>query len=93
MMFRDDEKLEKNRQKYETMLKDPFAVRTMEDHGMLYGLQEAEERLNFLLNDHGPLRTFAQEFKQPPSHPDLKDDLQDILQRFRRLNLDVIVVN
>ena len=59
MMFRDDEKLETNRQKYETMLQDPFAVRSMEDHGMLYGLQEAEERLNFLLNDHGPLRTFA----------------------------------
>ena len=59
MMFRDDEKLEKNRQKYERMLQDPFAVRTMEDHGMLYGLREAEERLNFILNDHGPLRTFA----------------------------------
>ena len=26
-------------------------------------------------------------------HPDLKDDLQDILQKFRRLNLDVIVVD
>ena len=93
MMFRDDEKLETNRQEYERMLQEPFAVRDMEDHGMLYGLQEAEERLNFILNDHGPLRTFAQEFKDPPSHPDLKDDLQDILQRFRRLNLDVIVVD
>ena len=93
MMFRDDEKLETNRQEYERMLQDPFAVRTMEDHGMLYGLREAEERLNFLLNDHGPLRTFAEEFKQPPSHTDLKDDLQDILQKFRRLNLDVIVVD
>ena len=93
MMFRDDEKLETNRQKYERMLQDPFAVRTMEDHGMLYGLREAEERLNFLLDDHRPLRTFAEEFKQPPSHTDLKDDLQDILQRFRRLNLDVIVVD
>ncbi len=93
MMFRDDEKLETNRQEYERMLRDPFAVRTMEDHGMLYGLREAEERLNFLLNDHGPLCTFAEEFKQPPSHTDLKDDLQDILQKFRRLNLDVIVVD
>ena len=93
MMFRDDEKLETNRQTYEKMLQEPFAVRNMEDHGMLYGLQEAEERLNFILNDHDPLRTFDEEFKQPPSHPDLKDDLQDILQRFRRLNLDVIVVD
>ncbi|MFJ5623998.1 TOMM precursor leader peptide-binding protein [Peribacillus loiseleuriae] len=93
MMFRDDEKLEENRQKYESMLQNPFAVRTMEDHGMLYGLREAEERLNFLLDDHRPLRTFAEEFKQPPANPDLKDDLLDILNRFRRLNLEVIVVD
>lgn len=93
MMFRDDEKLETNRQKYERMLQNPFEVRTMEDHGMLYGLKEAEERLNFLLEEHGPLRTFAEEFKEPPANPDLKDDLHDILQRFRNLNLDVIVVD
>ncbi|WP_316571384.1 TOMM precursor leader peptide-binding protein [Neobacillus sp. YIM B06451] len=93
MMFRDDEKLETNRKNYERMLHDPFAVRTMEDHGMLYGLKEAEGRFDFLLDDDRPLRTFAEEFKEPPANADLKDDLQDILQRFRRLNLDVIVVD
>jgi ribosomal protein S12 methylthiotransferase accessory factor len=93
MMFRHDEKLEVNRQKYEGMLQDSFSVRSMEDHGMLYGLPEAEERLNFLLDDHRPLRTFAEEFKQPPVNTDLKDDLQDILNRFHRLNLEVIVVD
>ncbi|GIN91266.1 SagD family biosynthesis docking scaffold protein [Siminovitchia terrae] len=93
MMSRHDKKLEESRQKYEGMLRDPFAVRTMEDHGLLYGLPEAEERLNFLLHDHRPLRTFAEEFKQPPRNNDLKDDLQDILNRFRRLNLEVIVVD
>ncbi|WP_026572918.1 TOMM precursor leader peptide-binding protein [Bacillus sp. UNC438CL73TsuS30] len=93
MMVRHDEILEKNRQKYEEMLKNPFAVRNMEDHGLLYGLQEAEKRLSFLLDDQRPLRTFAEEFKQPPVHPDLKDDLQDILQRFRSLDLEVIVVD
>jgi ribosomal protein S12 methylthiotransferase accessory factor len=93
MMFRDDEKLETNRQKYERMLQNPFEVRTMEDHGMLYGLKEAEERLNFLLEDHGPLRTFAEEFEEPPVNLDLTDDLQDILLKFRSLNLDVIVVD
>lgn len=25
-------------------IKDPFAVRNMEDHGLFYGLREAEER-------------------------------------------------
>ncbi|RHW43417.1 bacteriocin biosynthesis protein SagD [Neobacillus notoginsengisoli] len=93
MMFRDDEKLETNRQKYEKMLHNPFAVRTMEDHGMLYGLKEAEERFAFLLDDQRPLRTFAEEFKEPPTNADLKDDLEDILKKFRRLNLDVIVVD
>ena len=93
MMLRDDEKLEANRQKYEGMLQDPFAVRTMEDHGMLYGLREAENRLNFLLDDHRPLRTFAEEFRKLPTNADLKDDLQDILDRFRQLNLEVIVVD
>ncbi|MGG1401531.1 TOMM precursor leader peptide-binding protein [Bacillus salipaludis] len=93
MMVRHDEILEKNQQKYEEMLKNPFAVRNMEDHGLLYGLREAEERLSFLLDDQRPLRTFAEEFKLPPVHPDLKDDLQDILQKFRKLDLEVIVVD
>ncbi|GHI00462.1 TOMM precursor leader peptide-binding protein [Neobacillus kokaensis] len=93
MMVRHDKLLEKNRQKYHEMLKDPFAVRTMEDHGLVYGLPEAEERLSFLLDNHRPIRTFAEEFKQPPANPDLRDDLQDILQRFRQLDLEVIVVD
>ncbi|WP_042461349.1 TOMM precursor leader peptide-binding protein [Neobacillus dielmonensis] len=93
MMVRHDEKLEKNRKQYEEMLKNSFAVRTMEDHGMLYGLREAEERLNFLLDVTRPLRTFAEEFKQPPFHADLRDELQDILQTFRQLDLEVIVVD
>jgi ribosomal protein S12 methylthiotransferase accessory factor len=93
MMVRHDEILKKNRQKYEEMLRNPLAVRTMEDHGLLYGLREAEDRLSFLLDDQRPLRTFAEEFKQPLARPDLKDDLQDILQRFRELDLEVIVVD
>ena len=93
MMVRHDKILEENRQKYEEMLKDPFAVRNMADHGLLYGLPEAEERLNFLLQDNRPLRTFAEEFKQPPENTDLKDDLQAILDRFRKLDLEVIVVD
>ncbi|WP_462412891.1 TOMM precursor leader peptide-binding protein [Neobacillus sp. Marseille-QA0830] len=93
MMVRHDEKLEKNRKQYEGMLRDSFAVQTMEDHGLLYGLREAEERLNFLLDEDRPLRSFAEEYKKPPVHADLKDDLQEILQRFRQLDLEVIVVD
>lgn len=93
MMVRHDELLETNRKKYEEMLKNPYAVLTMEDHGLLYGLKEAEERLNFLLDDHRPLRRFAEEFKQPPVNADLKEDLLDILHKFRQLDLEVIVVD
>ncbi len=60
---------------------------------MLYSLPEAEERLSFLLDEGRPLRTFEQEFKQQARHPDLTDNLKDILQVFCRLNLDVIVVD
>jgi ribosomal protein S12 methylthiotransferase accessory factor len=93
MMLVLDEKFEANRKKYEKMLHDPSLVQQMEDHGMLYGLPEAEERLQFLLDDHRPLRTFEEEFKQQTKSADLTDDLRDILQRFRRLGLEVIVVD
>ncbi|WP_053363419.1 TOMM precursor leader peptide-binding protein [Bacillus sp. FJAT-27251] len=92
-MFRHGETLDKNRQKYEEMLQNPFAVRTMEDHGMLYGLKEAEENLRFLLDENRPLRTFDEEFKCPRVNADLKDDVEDILNRFRKLDLEVIVVD
>ncbi|MFP5114896.1 TOMM precursor leader peptide-binding protein [Bacillaceae bacterium C204] len=93
MMLTLDEKLETNQKEYTRMLKDSSLVKQMDDHGMLYGLPQAEERLNFLLNDHRPLLTFAEEFKWESSHLDLTDDLQDILEVFRQINLDVIVVD
>jgi ribosomal protein S12 methylthiotransferase accessory factor len=93
MMHRHDAKLEKNRSKYERMLNDPIAVVTMEDHGMLYGLPEAEDRLDFLLAGNKSLKTFAEEFKQPQQYADLKEDLEDLLDSFQRLNLEVIVVD
>ncbi len=75
------------------MLQDSSLVRKMDDHGMLYGLPEAQERLQFLLDDNRPLRTFDEEFKWKSGHADLTDDLRDVLQEFSRLNLDVIVVD
>jgi ribosomal protein S12 methylthiotransferase accessory factor len=93
MMMTLDEKFETNREEFERMLEDSSLVKKMDDHGMLYGLPEAEERLKFLLDDNRPLRTFDDEFKGRMERPDLTDDLKEILQAFRRLNLDVIVVN
>lgn len=88
-----DKKFMANQEKLEPMLHDPFLVRQMEDHSMLYSLPQAQERLQFLLDEHRPLRSFDEEFKRKEKHADLTDDLKDILQVFRRLNLDVIVMN
>jgi ribosomal protein S12 methylthiotransferase accessory factor len=93
MMLSLDEKLEKNQEEYVRMLHDSSLVQQMDDHGMLYGLPQAEERLQFLLDDLRPLRSFKEEFKWKSTHLDLTDDLQDIVQVFRQLNLDVIVVD
>nr|WP_239094224.1 TOMM precursor leader peptide-binding protein [Bacillus sp. B15-48] len=93
MMLTLDDKFEKNQQEFVRMFHDPTLVTKMDDHGMLYGLPQAEERLQFLLDDHRPLRSFAEEFTWKSSHADLTNDLQEILQKFRQLNLDVIVVD
>ncbi len=93
MLLSLNEKLEENREQYEQMLYDPFLVRQMDDHSMLYSLKQAEERFDFLLQNGRPYRTFAEEFKPKAEHADLTDDLKAFLQTFRELNLDVIVVD
>jgi ribosomal protein S12 methylthiotransferase accessory factor len=93
MMLTLDEKFEASQEECMRMLHDPSLVQEMEDHSMLYSLPQAQERLQFLLDENRPLRTFNEEFKWKAGHADLTDDLQDILQVFRRLKLDVIVVD
>ncbi|KKI88949.1 bacteriocin biosynthesis protein SagD [Bacillus sp. SA1-12] len=93
MMLTLDEKLETNKEEYMRMLDDSSLVQQMDDHGMLYGLQQAEERLDFLLKNNRPIRTFNEEFKWKSNHTDLTNDLQDILQALRNVNLDVIVID
>ena len=78
---------------YMKMFHDPSLVQKMDDHGMVYGLLEAEERLQFLLNQDRPLQTFAEAFHLEKRHSDLTDDLNAMLKVFRRLKLDVIVVD
>jgi len=89
----EDERFEAHKEDYLKMVHDPFQVRQMEDHGMLYGLPETEERLRFLLDEKRPARKFQEEFSSTKQHADLTDDLRDLLDIFRSLNLDVIVVN
>lgn len=93
MMLTLDQKFEENQDKYKQMIQNPSLVQQMDDHGMLYGLPEAEERLNFLLDQNRPLKTFDEEFKWKTEHTDLTEDLKDMLQVFRQLKMDVIVVD
>lgn len=93
MLLRFDEKLEAHREEYLRMYHDASFVRQMEDHSMLYGLPEAEERLRFLLDDNRPRQSFKQAFQWARKHVDLADDVEDLLEIFRRLKLDVIVVD
>jgi len=93
MLLTVSEKFEENRQQYERMLHDPYQVVQMEDHSMLYGLKQAEERLDFLLNDDRPMLTFAEAFEPRGWNADLTDDLKAMLHVFRQLNLEVIVVD
>ncbi|MFF2889614.1 TOMM precursor leader peptide-binding protein [Paenibacillus sp. NPDC057967] len=93
MMQSLNEKLDTNREAYVRMFHDSSLVQQMEDHSLLYGLPQAQERLQFLLDDNRPLRTFEEEFERGARHTDLTDDLRDILDALRRLDLDVIVVD
>lgn len=93
MLLRFDEKLEAERETYLEMLQDGSRLHHMEDHSMLYGLPEAEERLAFLLAGTQPAQTFEMAFNWDAKHLDLTDDLKDLLNIFGRLNLDVIIVN
>lgn len=92
MLLNMDEKLEQNREKYVSMYHDSYLVQQMEDHSMLYGLKETEERLSFLLAQP-PVRRFDEEFPPPRQQPDLLDDLKDILNIFQDLQMEVIVVD
>lgn len=93
MLLRFDEKLESHRDTYLKMYRDSNEVRYMEDHSMLYGLPEAEERLSFLLQGRQPVQTMEEAFQRDAWNLDLLDDVNHLLNIFRRLKLDVIVVN
>ncbi|MFY4776539.1 TOMM precursor leader peptide-binding protein [Metabacillus sp. RGM 3146] len=93
MLGMQEARLEANKEKCLEMLDDSSLVRGMEDHGLLYGLPEAEERLSFLLDDSRPFQTFEEAFSKTPYRTDIKEDLEDILHRFKKLNLDVITVD
>ncbi|WP_159887326.1 TOMM precursor leader peptide-binding protein [Paenibacillus puerhi] len=77
----------------EEMLRDPFEVREMADHSLLYGLPEAEGRLAFLLENNRPPEPISESFRPAMLSADLTMDLKAVLRKLHRLGLDVIVVD
>lgn len=65
----------------------------MEDHSMLYGLKETEERLHFLLREDAPVQTFQEMNVSQSFDMDLTSDLHQLLNRLHQSNLEIIVVD
>jgi ribosomal protein S12 methylthiotransferase accessory factor len=68
-------------------------VRAMEDHAFLYGHRDTVPRWDFLLSGKEE-RSFAEAFSgRPRPADDLRDDLLELIRRYRESGLDVIVVD
>jgi ribosomal protein S12 methylthiotransferase accessory factor len=77
------------------MLDNPFAVKRMEDHTLLYCLPEAFSRLSFLFAS-SQIQTFQEAFPDFYRHresTDLADDLQQVIERYCATGLDIVVVD
>ncbi|PDY93714.1 TOMM precursor leader peptide-binding protein [Bacillus toyonensis] len=93
MLLIADDELEQKREYYEKCLQDPYLVNKMEDHSMLYGLKETEERLHFLLRDDAPVQSFQEMNALQSFDMDLTSDLHQLLNRLHQSGLEVIVVD
>ncbi|TJY41124.1 TOMM precursor leader peptide-binding protein [Cohnella pontilimi] len=80
-------------EEFSRMLNEPELVAEMPDHACLYTVPGAEARFDFLFESGREARSFTEEFKWMPTHSDLTEDLKSVLQQFRKLGLDIIVVD
>jgi ribosomal protein S12 methylthiotransferase accessory factor len=78
------------------MLTDSNAVKAMPDHSLLYYLPEAFNRLSFFFHtqqQHTFRKAFHTFYAEPPTHLDLRDDLNALINYYLTLGIDVIVVD
>jgi ribosomal protein S12 methylthiotransferase accessory factor len=73
----------------------PDEVRTIFDHAVAFGDPRAYERLGFLTAQQAPPRPLAEagRAREWPASTDLRDDLLEMVDRFRSENMEVIVVD
>ncbi|MFL5346757.1 MAG: TOMM precursor leader peptide-binding protein [Hyalangium sp.] len=77
------------------MLRDPFKVRTLEDHVALYTLPQAFGRFDFLLRPDRkriPLSQLLPDWRSQWVREDLSENLEQLVTRVREAGLDVIAV-
>jgi ribosomal protein S12 methylthiotransferase accessory factor len=76
-------------------LDDPTQVKTIFDHAVAFGDPRAYERLDFLTRSTAPPTPLADlgGARKWPLSADLRDDLLELVDRFRGEGMDVIVVN
>lgn len=76
-------------------LTSPDVVRTIFDHAVAFGDPRAYARLDFLTRSPAPARPLAEVGgdRKWPAYADLREDLLDMIGRFRQENLEVIVVD
>ena len=78
-----------------TYLACPDEVRTIFDHAVAFGDPRAYERLDFLGQRAAPSKPLAEAGRERrwPAHADLRDDLLEMVDRFRGEGMEVIVIN
>ncbi|XID94716.1 TOMM precursor leader peptide-binding protein [Paenibacillaceae bacterium WGS1546] len=87
------ERIARDRRAIRRMLRDPRFVSRMEDHALLYGLPEAESRLDFLRRSDRPAVSFEDAFAPVEPHRNLTQDLIGLLRRILVSGLDVIAID
>ncbi|WP_327393294.1 TOMM precursor leader peptide-binding protein [Streptomyces sp. NBC_01186] len=76
------------------MLEDPYAVRSMGDHELLYSHPVARERLSFLRVDGERAALPALAAAHPwPGHTDLAAQVAELVRRYEADGMEVIVVD
>jgi ribosomal protein S12 methylthiotransferase accessory factor len=73
----------------------PDKVRTIFDHAVAFGDPRAYERLGFMTEPQARAKPLAAAGRERawPAGADLREDLLELVDRFRRENMEVIVVN
>jgi ribosomal protein S12 methylthiotransferase accessory factor len=75
------------------MVADADLVREMDHHALLYGHADTVPRWDFLLRGNEE-RTFGESFSdRPEPAADLREDLLEVVGRYRKADLDVIIVD